>query len=389
METIRLRQDYNRRIRGGYLWIFSNEVETSLRGMEPGALVRLADAHNRFIGIAYANPHALVCARILTFQDQAVDRGFFERRILESLSVRRLRFPADSCYRLVFGESDLLPGLVVDRYDRNLVVQSFTAGMDRLLPVLLDILQDALQPQSIVLRNDSSMRRLENLEFFRSVVRGHLPESATVSIEGLTYRLDLLNGHKTGFFLDQRLNHLRTRPYAAGKRVLDCFTHVGGWALNAARFGATAVTGIDVSESAIAQCEEHALLNHLPQCSFRTADVFNELKRINEQHEQFDIIVLDPPAFAKSRADVGNAVKGYREVNRRAAKAVAPGGILVTCSCTHVVEYDTFRNTVLQGVLSAGRNAVILGELAQPEDHPVLLSMRETEYLKGFILRVF
>ncbi len=389
MKSIKLRNNHDSRIQNGHLWIFSNEIASNLKDYEPGEIVELQDAEGHFLGIGYVNPHSLISVRLLTRSHEEINYGFFEDRIRSAWRRRQNYYGNSKSYRVVFGESDGLPGLVLDKYENYFVLQSLTCGIERQLDVILEVIRKLFDPAAVVARLDSSVRKLENLELSKKVLFGTLPEWVTVDIEEMKYKLDLLDGQKTGFFLDQRENHLLTRNVVKDKRVLDCFSYIGAWALHAARFGAREVIGLDISEPAILQCEENARVNHVNNCSFKKVDVFDELKAINERKEQFDVIILDPPAFAKSRSQLKDAVKGYREINRRAAKALNENGILITCSCSHAVEEETFRNTVLQGILSAGKNAVLLDRHTQAKDHPVLMTMRETEYLKCMVLEVF
>ncbi|MBL7995651.1 class I SAM-dependent rRNA methyltransferase [bacterium] len=389
MKPITLKPEQERRIQNGHLWIFSNEIKSNLKDYEPGELVEIRNSEQAFIGIGYVNPHSLISVRVLTRQIEEIDSVFFEKKIIAAYNKRQFDYPDSKSFRLVFGESDGLPGLVVDKYEDYLVVQSTAFGIEKHLDVIYEALKKLFNPKAIVARLDTQVRQLEHLEIKKEVVFGQLPPMVKVNIEGLTYKLDLLNGQKTGFFLDQKENHTSTSKYVKGKNVLDCFCYVGGWSLNAARFGANQVIGLDKSEQAITQCRDNAELNHIPNCTFKQADVFDEFKNINEQKEKFDVIILDPPAFAKSRAHIKDAIKGYREINRRAAKALTDGGILYTCSCSHVIDPETFRNVVFQGLYGAGKNAILLENRTQAKDHPVLLSMRETEYLKCMVLQVF
>ncbi|MBL7961295.1 class I SAM-dependent rRNA methyltransferase [bacterium] len=389
MKPITLKPEQERRIQNGHLWIFSNEIMSNLKDYEPGELVEIRNSEQAFIGIGYVNPHSLIGVRLLTRQIEEIDYTFFEKRIVAAHNKRLFDYPDSKSFRLVFGESDGLPGLVVDKYEDFLVVQSTAFGIEKHLDVIYEVLKNLFNPKAIVARLDTQVRQLEHLEIKKEVVFGQLPPVVNVNIEGLTYKLDLLHGQKTGFFLDQKENHTSTAKYVKDKKVLDCFCYVGGWSLNAARFGASSVIGLDKSEQAITQCLDNTELNHIQNCTFKQADVFDEFKNINEQKEKFDVIILDPPAFAKSRAHIKDAIKGYREINRRAAKALTDGGILYTCSCSHVIDPETFRNVVFQGLYGAGKNAILLENRMQSKDHPVLLSMRETEYLKCLVLQVF
>lgn len=389
MKTLVAKSNHLKRLRNGYQWLFSNEVVSPLKQYAPGEIVRITDEQNHFAALAYVNPRSLICARVLSMEDENVDDVFFAARIRAAMTFRKDHLGDTHCCRCVFGESDFLPGLVVDKYGEVLVAQSTTAGMDALWPHVEKALDEVWNSPTVVLRNDSPVRKLEGIDLNTSVIKGKLNGALEVTIAGLAYAIDVVNGQKTGFYLDQRFNHSRLAPYVNGKRVLDCFSHLGGWGLQAARHGAANVLGLDLSAQANDMANANAARNGLSLCHFRTADVFDELKSINDRGETFDVIVLDPPAFAKSRSEVPDAIRGYREINRRAAKALAEDGILITCSCSHLIEPETFRNTVLQAVQAAGKTARILDRLSQPVDHPILLGMRETEYLKGFILEVF
>ncbi len=387
MKTVQIKSGHAKRIENGHRWVFSNEIAGNLRAYDPGEWVLIETQQGHRLGTGYINPNSLISVRVVDSSMTAIDKDFFSLRIKEAEARRREMYGQKSSYRLVFGESDGLPGLVVDKYGDYLVAQIMTYGMEKKSIEISEALKE-LHPKAIVWRRDSAMRKLEGLEILPSEVDGELPETVIADIEGLKFYVDLKDGQKTGFFLDQKENQTRVRPYVGKKRVLDCFTHLGGWALQSERFGAREVLGLDISEQAILDCRGNSRLNAMSKTEFQKTDVFDELKKLNEAREKFDVIVLDPPAFAKSKSQVKEAIKGYREINRRAAKSLHANGILITCSCSHAVDAETFRNTISQGVLSAGREALILETLTQPSDHPILLSMRETEYLKGFILRV-
>lgn len=388
MKTIQLKPKHDHRIRNGHRWIFSNEIHDSLKSYEPGESVKITDANGYPVGVGYINPYSLIAVRILSFKPVEINRHFFLERIRNAYERRQVFYADQSCYRVVFGESDDLPGLTIDRYGDYWVMQILTAGMDIHQDMIVDIIRSEFSPKAIILRNDSAVRKLEHLSEEVRVAHGDCPSMVEVTIQNLLFRLDLLHGQKTGFFLDQKENHAYVRRFTSGKRVLDCFTHLGGWAVHAALGGATEVIGLDISEAAIAQCRTHAEINQSTQCQFKCVDVFDELKAINDRRESFDVIILDPPAFAKSKSQVKEAIKGYREINRRAAKAIPSGGYLFTCSCSQAIDPDTFRNTVFQGVTAAGRQALLLEERTQPKDHPILMSMRETQYLKCLVIQI-
>jgi 23S rRNA (cytosine1962-C5)-methyltransferase len=386
LQTLQIQPSAEKRLKAGHLWVYANEVVTKLKSFAPGEWVNIVSTNGHPMGTGYVNPHSLIAVRLVTRRTTGIDKNFMYERIERAINRRKSLLNDMSVGRMVYGESDGLPGLVVDRYDRYVVVQVLTAGMERKLEEILDAVDGTLSPDAVILRNDASSRKLEGLELTSRIVRGSA--RVNVTIEEIRYELDLLDGQKTGFFLDQRFNHTLTRGRVDGKRVLDMFSYVGAWSLQAGRSGASYVLGIDSSTFAVESSRRHAVDNGLTMCEFRQADAFDALKSINDAQETFDVIILDPPAFAKSRAEVKDAIRGYREINRRAAKALTDGGMLVTCSCSHVIEPETFRNTVLQAVTSAGRNAWLIEQRSQSPDHPILLSMRETEYLKCLVLKV-
>lgn len=383
MKKVVVKNGIERRLRDGHAWIFSNEILSPMKEYAPGDLVTVRSTTDALLGLGTINPRSLIAVRILSLEETAIDRSFFVDRLSRASDRRSDRRVG----RMVYGESDGLPGLVIDKYDTTLVVQFLTAGMDRMQATALEAAEQTWSPESVIVRNDASARKLENLENRVELIKGR--GEGQVEIEGIRYHLDFVHGQKTGFFLDQRYNHLLTAPFVKDRRVLDVFSYVGAWSLQAARGGAAEVRGIDVSKSAVEQARLHASMNDLPQCSFVDADAFDELKAINDRRELFDIVILDPPAFAKSRAEVRDALSGYREIARRGAKAVEDGGIMVCCSCSHVVDGESFRNVVQQGIAAAGRHAWLIEQRSQAPDHPILLSMRETEYLKCLVMRVF
>ncbi len=384
MKTVKLRQKEERRILRGHPWVFSNELERSLVEFTPGEIVDVLNNAGRFIGRGYINPHSLIAVRLFTRTKEEIDGAFFRRRIAAARKLRTMLGFGDS-FRAVFSEGDGLPGLIVDKYADTLVVQSSTAGIDRELDMVLDALKEEYTPKAIVLRNDTASRELEGLTRETRVIYGAISGPVTFEESGIKYRIDILEGQKTGFFFDQRENRLTVREYVPGRRVLDCFCYVGAWALSAARFGAKEVVGLDSSEQAIALATENAALNSLA-ARFNKADVFDELRALEKQRERFGCIVLDPPAFVKSRAKVREGLKGYKEINLRAMKLLEPGGILVTCSCSHHIDQELFREMLIDAAYSAGRQVKLLEMRSQARDHPALLAARETQYLKCAIL---
>ena len=378
------------RVLGGHLWIFSNELAASPRGHEPGSLVEVCDSQGLFLGIGYINPNSLISVRLLTRRREEINSDFFRTKIDEALRFRKLFLPDRVSCRLVYSEGDFLPGLIVDRYVSAtdggcLVVQLLTAGMERQKDLLLGLLDEMLLPEKIVLKNDSPNRTLEGLPFEKLTVRGG---SGVVQINegGIRSEVDPLSGQKTGYFLDQVENRMDFSRLAGGGRGLDLFCYSGAWGLHLARKGAH-VTFVDSSEAAISQARRNAELNALSdKCSFLKADVFNFLEREVGSGNSYDFVVLDPPAFVKSKAKLKEGLRGYREINAHAVKITREGGLLATSSCSHHVDRAAFLEMLHLAAKDAGRNVRVLELRSQGRDHPVLLSMPETEYLKCVFL---
>jgi 23S rRNA (cytosine1962-C5)-methyltransferase len=392
VRTLTLRPREEGRLRAGHPWVFSNEVAPfgdRQPRFEPGELVRVADARGRPLGVGYYNPHTLIAARLLSRATEPIDREFFEGRVAAALALRERHLPGAEAYRVVFGEADGLPGLVVDRYGAALVVQPLTAGMERLLPLALAALEARLAPEGIVVRRDASVRGLEGLSLAEPEVRGRVGSPLVVDVNGLAFEVDPSRGQKTGFFLDQRANHARVDRVADGARVLDAFCYGGAFGLRAARAGAREVTLLDASADALALARRNAERNGLAdRCRFERGDALDRLAALDAAGERFDLIVLDPPAFAKSRKQLAAARRGYREINRRALRLLAPGGHLLSCSCSHHVDRETFRDIVRDAAADAGRAALVVESGGQAPDHPVLLGCPETDYLKCLLVAV-
>jgi 23S rRNA (cytosine1962-C5)-methyltransferase len=384
MKTIKLKHKEDRRILRGHPWVFSNELLQPVGECSPGDVVDVLDSSGRFLGRGYINPHTLIAARILTRKQEEIDIGFFRRKISAARTLRTMLGFGDS-FRAVFSEGDGLPGLIVDKYADTLVVQSSTAGIDRMLEIIISALKDEYSPQAIVLRNDTASREIEGLTQEKRIVHGMVPGLVTIEESGIRYHVDILEGQKTGFFFDQRENRQTLKDYVKDRRTLDCFCYIGAWSLTAARFGASDVIGIDSSQKAVELATANAALNAL-SARFLAADVFDELRRLEKDRERFGCIILDPPAFVKSRAKVREALKGYKEINLRAMKLLEPGGALVSCSCSHHIDQELFREMLIDAAYSAGRQAKILEMRSQARDHPALLAARETQYLKCAVL---
>lgn len=389
IRTVRLKKKEDRRVRRGHPWVFSNELESKLSGMEPGELVEVVDHSGRPVGMGYANPNSLIAVRMLTRGGGDVGPGLILERVATAKALRERLYPGRETYRAVFSESDLLPGLVVDRYGSWLVLQVLTAGMERMMPWVLDALREAYRPEGIVLRNDSSQRRLEGLTIEKRVLEGEYPGAVTVSLAGILFNVDMLAGQKTGFFLDQVDNYRLLDRVVQGAEVLDLFCHTGAWGLYAAKAGADAVIGVDSSATALGSARENAALNNLTGgVSFIEEDAFDYLKRLTASGKKHGVVVVDPPAFVKSRAKIAEGLKGYMDLNVRAMKAVAPGGFLISASCSHHVGMEGFKEVLRAAAAGAGRAVRLIEMRSQSGDHPVLIVAPETEYLKCALMQV-
>ena len=386
---VRLAAGGRRRAESGHPWIFSNEVamDAAAKALAPGSLVTLRRADEHPLGVAMFNPHTLLAARLLD-RDAArpIGRRFYVRHFERALRLRE-RLYDRPYYRLVHAEADGLPGLVVDRFGEVLVVQPNAAGMDRLEPLILDALQSVLAPATIVLRNDSTARALEGLELETRIAVGDITGPVPVEENGTVFEADVLAGQKTGWFFDQRDNRRFVAGLAAGARVLDLYCYSGGFAVAAAHARAEAVLGIDRSEPALALAAASAQRNGVEErCTFRRGEVFAEAAALGGKGERFDIVIADPPAFARSKKDAPAALRGYRKLARLAAGLTAPGGFLFLASCSHNIAAEDFAEAVRRGLADAGRSYRILRITGAGPDHPVHPSLPETAYLKALTL---
>ena len=370
------------RLRSGHPWIYRTDVADARAAA--GEIVQVRSARGRTLGSALFSDRSQITLRMLAYGDALADESLVRRRIDAALAFRASLGIDATAYRLVHGEADLLPSLVVDRYGEYLVVQALSQGMDRLLPTVVSALTDALRPRGILARNDPRARALEGLEQRVEVLAGEIPETVTVTEAGIEYDVDLRRGQKTGLFLDQRENRIAAAAYARG-RMLDCFSYNGGFALVMGR-RCDEVIAFDVSQEAIAHVEKNAARNGV-RIDARVGNVFDELRGLERLGERFDTIVLDPPAFAKNKAAVANARAGYKEINLRALKLLNPGGTLVTCSCSYNVNEAAFAEIVYEASVDAQAHVTVVEKRMQGRDHPVLLGVPETYYLKCFILR--
>jgi 23S rRNA (cytosine1962-C5)-methyltransferase len=371
------------RIARGHPWIFRSDIVED-GGATPGALVRVADPRGRPLGFAFWSSQSEIRLRMVE-RGESFPESWLRDRIEQAIAWRRKVAPGAEAYRVIHGEGDGIPALVVDRYRDHLVVQTLSQGTERAKAEIVSVLVDLLEPTGIVERNDPKVRGLEGLEQTVSVLHGEVPETVEVNEGDVRLRVDLRSGQKTGLFLDQRENHLAARRYARG-RVFDGFTYDGGFALQVAR-EADEVLAVDLSAESLRRVEINAELNGLTNVTPRDANVFDVLRGFDDEGERFDMVILDPPAFAKSRKAVDKAIRGYKEINLRALKVLSPGGCLVTCSCSYHIHEDDFERLLTEAAVDAGVTVSLVEKRRQARDHPVLLGVPETHYLKCFVLR--
>jgi 23S rRNA (cytosine1962-C5)-methyltransferase len=385
--TVVLRRGADARVSAGHLWIFSNELEDGFQSLTPGDIVEVRDNRRNLIGVGTVNPHSLITVRLLARERLTVDFAFLRSRLSAAASLRaRFLGRDETACRIVFGESDGLPGLIVDRFDDLFVVQTSTAGMDRLLPTVADVLTEMFSPVAIVEANDAHVRELEGLELRRGLLRGHFEGLKSFVQDEIHLLADPLNGQKTGYFFDQRLNRRMLGSFVKeGDSVLDLFCYTGGFGLYALQAGAGRTTFIDASDAALDITREAVSRNRWSdRADFTKADIFPFLK---DHTEMYDAVVLDPPALAKSRSKVAAALRAYRDLNARAMERVKPGGILATASCSGLVQPSAWREALREAAAKSGRRLRIVAQGCQAPDHPVLAAMPETEYLK-FVVAV-
>lgn len=381
MNTIKVNRKGANRVESGHPWIFSSDVLD--RGQAtPGEVVTVVDERGRAVGMAHYSSTSQIALRFLSTKREPIDRDFYLRRLRQAVEHRKRVVENSDSFRLVFSEADLLPGLVVDQYGSSyLVVQFLTQGMDRASEEILSCLQELLQPAGILARNEASVRKLEGLAQEVKVLAGDIPEKISIEMNGLRLTADLLKGQKTGTYLDQRENYVAAARYARGK-VLDCFSSTGGFALHMAK-NVESVDAVESSPLAIETAKANAAANGITNIDFRQADVFDYL---SGRQGKYSTIVLDPPAFAKSRKQLDDAARGYKDINVRALKMLEPGGVLVTCSCSHHVSESMLAEIVAEAALNACKTLRVLERRTQASDHPILLTVPETLYLKCLIL---
>ena len=395
--VVRIRKGAGRSLKAGGAWIYDNEIEAIEGEFENGGLVRVEDFDGYCLGHGFINTRSKLTVRLLSRKNDAViDEAFLEKRVQDAWNYRKATVDTSSC-RVIFGEADFLPGLVVDKFSDVLVVESLALGIDRLKPVILDKLlqvlaKDGVEIRGVYERSDAKVRLQEGMERFKGFIGEPFDTKVEIVENGVRYLVDVEDGQKTGFFLDQKYNRLAVQNLCRSltpERVLDCFTHTGSFALNAGLAGAGQVTGVDASQLAVDQAAENAALNGLSdRVSFLCADVFDLLPKLEKDGERYDVVILDPPAFTKSRSSIKQAVKGYREINLRGLKLVKDGGYLATCSCSHFATAEKFEAMLRSAAHDAGVQLRQIEARQQSCDHPILWGVEETDYLKFYLFQI-
>lgn len=391
---VRIKKGTGRTLKAGGAWIYDNEIDTISGDFENGDLVTVEDFDGYPLGHGFINTSSKLTVRMLSRKkDTVVNEDFIEQRVRTAWEYRKATTDISSC-RVIFGEADFLPGIVIDKFEDVLVVESLALGIDRLKPVILDKLkkvlaEDGISIRGVYERSDAKVRLQEGMERFKGFIGEPFDTKVEICENGVHYIVDVEDGQKTGFFLDQKYNRLAIQKLCKGAKVLDCFTHTGSFALNAGIAGAQSVLGVDASETAVLQARRNASLNGLDgTVKFLCEDVFELLPELEEKGEKFDVVVLDPPAFTKSRSSVKNAIKGYREINLRAMRLVKDGGFLATCSCSHFMTYELFTQTIGQAAKNVHKRLRQVEYRTQAPDHPILWSADESYYLKFYIFQV-
>ena len=389
MKKVVLLPGKEKRIAARHPWIFRSDIDYAGKSVQPGDTVSILSHSGRFLAKAMYNPASQIALRIMSWEDEDINNGFIESRIRNAIAYRKSFADLSSC-RLVFAESDFLPGLIIDSFGSVLVIQCLSLGMEQYMEAVREALISQMKPEGIWERNDVPVRKLEGMEMHSGLLYGSVPDRIEIKENNIRFLVDVKEGQKTGYFLDQKENRAAIAPYVRGKKVLDCFTHTGSFSIHAGYYGADSVTGVDISEYACAFASENARLNHLSErVSFIQANAFDLLAEQSHSGVSYDTIILDPPAFTKSRSTLNNAIRGYKEINLRAIKMVRDGGFLVTCSCSQHVRPDIFRKMVCDAASDAKAVLRLIEFRSQGKDHPVLASAPETDYLKCGIYQVF
>ena len=389
-----LKKGEGRTLKAGGMWVYDNEIDTVTGSFTNGDIISVHDFDGYFMGYGFINTNSKITIRLLSRRrEHPVTEDFIRQRVQDAWDYRKETVDV-SCCRIIFGEADFLPGIVIDKFSDVLVVESLALGIDRLKPLILDSLKEILKKDGVSIRgvyerSDAKVREQEGLPRFKGFIGEAFDTKVEITENGVKYIVDVQDGQKTGFFLDQKYNRAAIARLCKGKKVLDCFTHTGSFALNAGKAGASSVLGVDASQLGIRQAQENARLNHLEDTvRFQVADVFDLLPSLEEAGEKFDVVILDPPAFTKSRSSVKNAVKGYREINLRGLRLVKNGGFLATCSCSHFIDPELFAKTIGEAAKSARKRIRQVEFRTQAPDHPILWASDSSYYLKFYIFQV-
>ncbi|RKD33457.1 class I SAM-dependent rRNA methyltransferase [Thermohalobacter berrensis] len=388
MAKVILKKHKDKRILEGHPWVFDNEIQKVEGTYEPGDIVDVYNNINQFLGRGYINPKSKIRVRIMTRKKEEINREFFKKRIESAWEYRKKLVDTSSC-RVIFGEADFLPALIVDKFGDYLVIQTLALGIDKYKDMIVDILDEVINPKGIYERNDVQVRELEGLKQKKGYLKGNFDTNVEIIENGIKMTVDIENGQKTGYFLDQRENRAAIKPFVKNARVLDTFTHTGGFTLHAAHYGADEVIAVDISEHAIEYVKENAKLNgYENKIKTVVGNVFDVLRDYHKNNEKFDVIILDPPAFCKSRSAVKRAYRGYKEINLRAMKLLRSGGFLVTCSCSHYMTPDLFMDMIKDAARDAKKRLRQVEVRTQAKDHPILVGDDQSLYLKCVILQV-
>ncbi len=397
MAKIILAPQKARRVESGHPWVYDNEVAQTEGTYLAGDIVEVYNHKRQFIGKGYINPQSHILVRLLTRNaKEEINKDFFKRRLQEALAFRHLQ-GYEHTFRWVFGEADFLPALVLDKFGDCVVLQTLSLGMDKFKSLLVEVIVELVQPLAIYERNDVPVRELEGLPQQTgflwtkdlAAAQTAVKQGITIKENGFQFKIDVAEGQKTGYFLDQTENRAAIAPYVKGKTVLDCFSHTGSFAIHAAGYGAKQVTALDISEQAMQSAKQNAALNQLENIEFITANAFDLLKEWTKNNRQFDVVILDPPAFTKSRQNIHNALRGYKEINLRGLKLVKSGGFLITCTCSHFITPELFKKVLQEAATDAQKTIREVTFKVQGKDHPILWNVDETLYLKFYILQVW
>jgi len=391
MPSVILKKGKDRRLHAGHCWVYAGEIDKITGDPKDGDAVDIRDSKDRFLGRGFLNTNSQITVRRFTMQKEEIDQQFFTHRVEVALEYRREHTSIGdaSVFRVVCSEADMLPGLVVDRYGDHFVLQALTLGIDQRKTQIVQVLRELFVPAAIVERSDVPSRKLEGLEETKGVLFGDTTAVVRLQFESFSVEVNLLEDQKTGFFLDQRENYAEVARHCTGKRVLDCFSYHGGFALAAAVADAESVEAVEISEPAVARARKNAELNGLTgKIEFVCANAFDLLKKYDAEKHQYDVVILDPPTFTRTKQNIEGALRGYKEINLRAVKMLSPGGILATFTCSHHIDAELFKSVVVDAAADAKKTLREIKVLTQSPDHPILPAVPETEYLRGLLLQV-